>query len=137
MPTAAELANFSGPWLNQFSFTFTQSGVYLATASATDLQGNALTASAVIQVFDPTALDVSLRAKWTELRAALARNDIDAAMVFFANGAKIKYRGVFQDLTPDLAVIASQFRDLAPVSFTGGIMEYAITRDRGGETFAY
>jgi len=131
------VVDFSGSELDHYAYAFTQAGVYLATATATDSQGNLLTASAVIQVFDPSSLDISLRAKWADFRAALTRSDIEGALIYIANGAKEKYRRVFQDLLPDLPAIAADLRDLTPTLFQHGIMEYGTTRNVGGETFVY
>jgi len=131
------IVDFSGATLDQQPFVFTQPGVYLATAIATDTQGTQSTVRALIQVFDQSAVDASLQAKWADFRAALARSDIEGAVVNVANGAKEKYRRVFQDLMPNLPAIAADLRDLTPTLFQDGIMEYGTARDLGGETFVY
>jgi hypothetical protein len=131
------IVDISGTTLDQYSFVYAANGAYLVTATATDAQGNQFTAKAVIHVFDRAALDASLRAKWAEFRAALARNDIEGALTVVANGEKDKYRQVFQKLAPDLPVIAASLRELVPGLFQESIMEYATTRDRDGQTFVH
>ncbi len=129
--------DFIGASLDQIPYTYMQSGVYLATATVTDMQGTQTTVSAIIQVFDQSDLDSALRAKWVSFRDALARGDIEGALVFVANGAKDKYRGVFQNLAPDLPVIATNLREITPTLFQNSIAEYATMRDNGGQTFVY
>ncbi len=97
--------DFTGARLTQQSFTFAQPGIYVATANATDLQGNQLAANAVVQVLDPTQLDGILQARWLAMKDALRSGDIPAAVSQIVARARPIYEEGFQIISAQLPLI--------------------------------
>jgi hypothetical protein len=93
--------DFQGPGLEGLRFTYTQPGVYLATATVTN-GGGSHKASALVQVFDRPALEALLQAKWAAMKDALRRGDVEAALRFIAANARDRYRSAFQVIAADL-----------------------------------
>ena len=97
--------DFTGPQLTQQPFTFGQPGIYVATANATDVQGNQLAANAVVQVLDPTQLDGILQARWLAMKDALRAGDIPAALSQIITRARPIYEEGFQIISAQLPII--------------------------------
>jgi hypothetical protein len=97
--------DFTGPHLTQQPFTFTQPGIYVATAHATDIQGNQLAANAVVHVLDPTELDGILQARWMAMKDALRAGDIAAALQQIITRARPVYEEGFQIISAQLPII--------------------------------
>ena len=129
--------DFTGASVEGQIFSYQAPGLYIPTVTVTDDQGGLATAKAIVQVFDRGAFDAFLQGRWAAFRAALAQSDIDTAVTLIATGEQPKYRAAFQNLVPDLPVIAAALRGIVLVSFTGGIAEYATTQDRDGGTFVH
>jgi hypothetical protein len=122
------IVDYSGPQLDQFPFTFTQPGVYLASATAASAQGSQVTASALVQVFDPTQLDGILRAKWAALRDALRIGDINAALAQVAQRARSQYEEGFQIISAQLPNIDQILPNVSLVEFRENEAIYSGTR---------
>ncbi|MGE5218854.1 MAG: Ig-like domain-containing protein, partial [Chloroflexota bacterium] len=99
------IVDFNGSQLAGQSFTFSQPGTYVATAIATDAQGIQQTASAVVQVFDPTQLDALLQARWAAMKDALRIGNIGAALNEIATRSRPRYEEAFQMIASQLANI--------------------------------
>jgi hypothetical protein len=97
--------DFTGPQLTEQPFTFTQPGIYVATANITDVQGNQLAANAVVQVLDPTELDGILQARWLAMKDALRAGDIPAALSQIISQARPSYEEGFQIISAQLPSI--------------------------------
>ena len=135
--TGGGATDFSGSTLEGRTFTYAQPGLYFPRVRVVDAQGRTMVAAAIVHVMDRATFDATLRLKWGILRAALGRGDIEGALLLVADGEKDKYRQAFQDLSPDLAAIAAQLRDVTPLSFDGGIAEYVTTGNHDGTTFIH
>jgi hypothetical protein len=94
--------DFTGPHLTQQSFTYVEPGIYVATANATDLQGNQLLTNAIVQVFDPAELDGILQARWLAMKDALRSGDIPAALSQIISQARPSYEEGFQIISAQL-----------------------------------
>jgi hypothetical protein len=97
--------DFTGPQLTQQPFTFAQPGIYVATANATDVQGNQLLTNAVVQVLDPADLDGILQARWLAMKDALRAGDIPAALSQIITRARPIYEEGFQIISAQLPII--------------------------------
>ena len=107
------IMDFSGSQLIQEPFIFGQPGTYVATANATDAQGNQVAANAVIQVLDPAQLDGILQARWLALKDALRVGDIPSALSHIVSRARSRYEEGFQIISAQLSSID---QILTPVS---------------------
>jgi hypothetical protein len=97
--------DFTGPQLTQQLFTFAEPGIYVATANATDAQGNQLLTNAVVQVLDPIELDRILQARWLAIKDALRAGDIPAALQQIITRARPVYEEGFQIISAQLPII--------------------------------
>jgi sugar lactone lactonase YvrE len=119
------------------TFTYATPGLYYPRVAGTTPEGQVINVGTLVHVVDHQALDAALRAKWNTFRAALAAGDIEGALFLVGEAYKAKYRRVFNDLAPDLPVVAATLRDLLEVSLSNDIAEFATTQDRDGSTFVH
>ncbi len=96
------IIDYSGPNLDQHPFTFSQPGIYVATASGFDAQGNQFAVHTVIQVHDASQLDGMLQAKWTTVKNALRDGNIAAALNDIASRSRDRYDEAFQIIAAQL-----------------------------------
>lgn len=124
--------DFIGPRLDGHVFTYAQPGLYLPLVTVTDAQGQRATVPAVIQVFDHTALDTFLQAKWAAMKDTLRRGDIPQALTHVAMRSRARYQQAFTTLLPDLPVIDSILTDLAFIRVRGLEAIYEMRRTDAG-----
>jgi hypothetical protein len=131
------LVDVSGPSLEARTFVLTQPGLYLATATAFDSQGNRASAVAIIQVFDRALLDASLKVKWAALKSALRAGDVNDAVEAVALSARGDYRELLAALGPQLSQIDSILTDISAVTFDEERAEYQMIRIDSGVRLSY
>ncbi|MBI4525733.1 MAG: hypothetical protein HY695_18200 [Deltaproteobacteria bacterium] len=131
------IIDFSGATLESLPFTFVQSGVYVATARVTDSEGNQSTATTLIQVYEASALDSVLQAKWLGMKDALRVGDINTGLVSIALSARDDYRELFTALTPQLGNIDQILLDISLVSVNDRRAEYEMIRVEDGLRLSY
>src|SRR5207244_3493009 len=85
------IADFSGSDVSAVPFTYTQTGLYLPTLTATDTSGATHTARAVVLVSDKAALEAVLQARWGAMKDALHRGDVAAASQLILPGSRDRY----------------------------------------------
>jgi hypothetical protein len=124
--------DFTGPLLTQQPFTFVQAGIYVATANATDVQGNRLTTNAVVQVLDPTELDEILQARWTAMKDALRAGDIPAALSEIISQARPSYEEGFQIISAQLPLIDEILTSVSLVRIGNNEAVYKASRTDDG-----
>ena len=129
--------DFTGPSLEGPTFTYTQPGLYFPIATIADGQGQRFTASGLIQVYDPTALDFLLQTKWTAMKDALRRGDINAAVESIVLMARDDYRDLFAGLTVPLSQIDIVLTSISAVSFDEERAEYQMMRVDNGVRLSY
>ncbi len=144
VPTQVELdfdgngtVDFTGPSLEGRSFTYPQPGLYVPRVTLTDARGIRLTASAVVQVFDPTTLEGLLQAKWQGMKDALRRGDTEGVLQTVAVGIRTRYRPALETLRGDLPALAATLGDLQVISFQDGLAEAATVRLEDGQRRVY
>ena len=111
--------DFTGPGLAGQAFVYTQPGLYVAVATVIDPQGQRVTASAIVQVFDRAALETLLLARWNAMKDALRAGNIPQALTHIAVRARPRYQDAFTVLAPDLPDIDLILTDLSFVRTRG------------------
>jgi hypothetical protein len=129
--------DFTGPSLDGQTFAYTQPGLYFPTAVLTDPQGNRLTISAVVQVYDLLALDASLQTRWTAFKDALRRGDIEKALESLVFSERDGYRELLTALAPQLGQIEVILTDISLVSIAEERAEYQMVRVDDGVRLSY
>ena len=122
---------FQGTTLEGLRFTYTQPGVYLATATVTGLAGTER-ASAIIQVFDRAELEQLLQAKWLAMKNRLRTGDVAGAVQFISTGARDRYRTAFEAIAADLPEIDSILTPITLVRVWGPEVTFEMQRSDAG-----
>jgi hypothetical protein len=124
--------------LRGMSFTFSEPGVYPSLVTFTDLNGQAETATTIVQVYDRAALDQRLQAVWQGIRDALRMGDVSRAVSFIHSDRRERYRAQFRQLTPAARARVDQF--MPPIHFVSvdfGGAQYEMLRQQDGQTYSY
>jgi hypothetical protein len=129
--------DFQGPSLDGQSFTYSKPGLYVASASVIDVQGNSVTVPAVVQVLDQAAFDALLRNRWGIMKDALRAGDIPRALETVALSARDSYRDLFVALQLQLGQIDAILTDIQAVSYDDGRAEYQMLRVDGEASLSY
>ncbi len=130
--------DFQGPTLDGQSFVFNTPGVYLPTVTATDPQGRQRTATALVEVYDVTALDALLQARWTGMKDALRQGNIDRALEAVALRERPDYRTLLSSLTAPASQIDVVLTDITFVRLREGRAEYQMIRvDNSGRRLSH
>ena len=124
--------DFTGPQLTEQPFKFTQPGIYVATANATDVQGNQLAANAIVHVLDPTELDGILQARWLAMKDALRAGDIPAALSQIVARARPIYEEGFQIISAQLPLIDEILTSVSLVRIGNNEAVYKASRTDDG-----
>lgn len=126
------LIDFSGTELQEQPFTYTQPGVYVATATVTDFQGSQFTSSAIVQVYDQVALNVLLQVKWSGMKDALRSGDIAGAVSQIVSSSRPRYEEAFQIIASQLINIDEILTTVSLVRVDNYAAIYEATRIDGG-----
>jgi hypothetical protein len=129
--------DFQGQSLDGQWFTYTQPGLYVATASVIDSQGAQMKAEAIIQVFDRAALEAFLQSRWIGFKDALRRGSIVDAIESIAMRKREVYQTLLGNLTVPLNQIDSVLTDISLVTFDGEWAELNMTRNDGGRPIGH
>jgi hypothetical protein len=129
--------DFTGAQMKDQPFTLTQPGVYIATATVTDSQGNRFTANVVVQVYDRQELDARMQAKWASLKDALRAGDINVSLTQIAQSARSRYAEGFQIVSAQLQNIDQILTTISLVEFREDEAIYDATRIDDGLPMAF
>lgn len=131
-------ADFTGPSLEGQAFTYTRLGVYQPTVRVTDGTGTT-TLTALVQVYDRIGLDTILQGKWTALRGALYRGDIEGAVAVVAERSKAVYRDQFSALAAAgaLGQVATDLAAISLVQIRDRAAEYDLRTRRNGVEYSF
>jgi hypothetical protein len=129
--------DFQGPSLDGQSFTYAQPGLYVASAVVTDSQGTQTNAAAIIQVFDRSAFEGFLQARWIGFKDALRSGSVAAAVESIAMRKRDSYQTLLSNLTVPLSQIDSVLTDISLVSVDGEWAEMNMTRIDGGRPIGH
>lgn len=114
-------------------FTYPEPGLYrMSVGVAGDPAPRVETA---VAVHSAAAVDGIIQQRWDDLRAALERQDVEAAVAAFTDASKSRYRAVFMSLFDRLPAIAAAMpSSLAILSIGGELADYLVTRQVDGTT---
>jgi hypothetical protein len=93
-------------------YTYRQPGHFAATLTVRLGDGTVTTYQRPVTVLSPEAFDAELQARWTELKAALGRRDLEAALECVSHARRNRLRGVVTDLLG-----ADVEQELPPIRF--------------------
>ena len=129
---------FTGASLEGQTFRYDQPGLYVPRVTVTGAQRPPLTASAIVQVYDQLALDASLQAKWTGLKAALRAKEVARAAAFIHTETRAGYQAQFSRFRPaTLATIDRYMTTIQLVEIGLGGAQYEMLRVRNGQTLSF
>lgn len=131
--------DFEGASLEGQSFLYGAPGLYFPTVTIADINGATYTATAILHVYDPTALDTLLQAKWTAMKDALSRGDVNGAVAVFAQTARDAYRDVFTALAGagGLSQVATDLGGINLVRVRDSAVEYDLRTIRNGTEYSF
>jgi hypothetical protein len=104
-----------------------------------DDQGVVFTATALVQVLDPAAVDMLLQARWTALRDALSRGDVTTAVALFAGPSRDAYRDQLSALAGAGALpqVAADLGAITPVKVLDRAAEYELRAVQRGILYSF
>lgn len=114
-------ADSFGPGLLEVSHTYTQPGVFSATVTITDSDGNQLSRTLLITVLSQSQIEAQLQEKWMVFLAAIGQQDIDQAVQYIAGSTREKYQETFLALRDQLPQLSSEL---------GGTLQLTDFRER-------
>jgi len=129
--------DFTGARLERQPFTFSRPGLYTPQVTVTDKHGAQFTAATVVVAYDQMSFDVQLRAKWSGMRDALRRADIEGALQFVAIDSKQAFRTDFTIMAAFLPTLAAGLEDIRFVAVRGNFAECELLTVENGRTLSY
>jgi hypothetical protein len=131
--------DFDGPTLDGQTFTYTAPGLFYPRVRVVDDQGAAFTATGLVQVVDPAALEALLQGRWSGLRDALNRADVPAAVALFAGASRDAYRDQLTSLAAvgALPQVAVALGAIAPVKILDRAAEYELKAVQQGTLYSF
>jgi hypothetical protein len=131
--------DFDGPTLDGQTFTYTVPGLFYPRVRVVDDQGAASTATGLVQVLDPAALEMQLQARWSGLRDALSRADVPAAVALFAGASRDAYRDQLTALAGvgALPQVAAALGAITPVKVLDRAAEYELKAVQRGTLYSF
>jgi hypothetical protein len=131
--------DFDGPTLEGQRFTYPAPGLFFPRVRVVDAQGAVFTATTLVDVLDPAALDLLLQARWTALREALGRADVPAAVSQFAEASQDAYRDQLTALAGAGALpqIAADLGAITPVRVLDRAAEYELRAVQRGTAYSF
>lgn len=131
--------DFDGPTLDGQTFTYSAPGLFFPRVRVVDAQGTALTATGLVQVLDPAALEPLLQARWSGLRDALTRADVAAAVALFAGASRDAYRDQLTALAGAGALpqVAADLGAITPVRVLDKAAEYELKAVQRGTLYSF
>ena len=133
------LTDFDGPTLDGQTFTYPVPGLFFPKVRVVDDQGVAFTATGLVQVLDPIALETLLQARWSGLRDALSRSDVPAAVALFAGASRDAYRDQLTALAGvgALPQVAVDLGAISPVKVLDRAAEYELRAVQRGTLYSF
>ncbi|MBU0730157.1 MAG: FG-GAP repeat protein [Proteobacteria bacterium] len=104
-------------------------GIYYITAEVTDASSNVYFDAAAILVVDKVALDTLLKAKWDGMKSALAVQDVEGAVSYFAGVNTETFREIYTLIQEQLQAVASEMQEIEMIKLQGRKAEYRIKKN--------
>lgn len=132
------VVDFQGATLDRSTFSYTRPGIYSPSAQITDTQGQISTATTLVQVSDPAALDVRLQAVWQGLKDALRAGDLALAGTFIHSDARSGFADLVNRFSAtSLATIDQEMTTIQLVEVGPGGAQYEMLRPRDGQLMSF
>jgi sugar lactone lactonase YvrE len=122
----------SGTLPDTIPFTYSQPGLYLATAGFTDNQGTRYSDTIAVSVSSLQEVDALLKNKWNGFKYTLVNQDIATSMKYITEGARPKYQGLFERFGDHLPAIAESLPDLQLIRIDGDVAAYYVKKMENG-----
>lgn len=131
--------DFDGPTLDGRTFTYSTPGMFFPRVRVVDAQGAVFTATGLVQVLDPAALETLLQARWNGLRDALNRGDVPGAVALFAGASRDAYRDQLTALAGAGALpqIAADLGAITAVRVLDRAAEYELKAVQRGTLYSF
>lgn len=117
-------SNASAP----LTYSYSVPGIYKPRLTITDTVGTTYIADTVIDVKTATADAAPFQQSYARMHMALLCGDLDGALAHFTDGAKERYRPVFQALAPYMTEILNSWSPLQESEITAQYAEFAVNR---------
>jgi hypothetical protein len=129
--------DFTGSTLDGVAVTFAAAGLYFPTVRVTESGGLVRIATAVVQIFDQSQLDVTLQAKWSAMKNTLRQGNINATLPYIVTSRRTTYQNMFNSLTIPFANIDQILTNINFVRVRGVDAEYEMSVIKGGNEYSY
>lgn len=123
-------SEFTGASLDQLPYTYTQPGVYIATATAMDADGVQRSSNAVIQVLDRSQLDALLQSRWSSMRDALIARDIPRALNQLLTVERERYGALFTQLGDLVSTLGIDMPTIQAIYLDAAHAKYRLRRQQ-------
>lgn len=108
--------------------TYPNPGVYQARVKLNYGQNQSYEQAMGVIIHDAVRMDHLFTSLWNGMNDALKQGDVEGAAQYLNEGAKAKYRPVFQALQPNMPEIIASYSAPKRISVSEDIGEYAIKR---------
>jgi len=122
---------------DDISFTYTANGIYFATATVTDNQGNQYSEQLAVNIISMAELDTLLEKKWIAVGDSLRNKDIQTALSYFVERSRAQYEQGFIVLMDQLPQIFSMPEEFNLISIVDNTAIYENVVDEGGIARSY
>jgi PKD repeat protein len=124
--------------LSSVTASYQQIGLYLATVTVTDTQGNRYTDTVIVNVMDAVAMGDFFTGKWNDMKNALYSGDISRALSHYAEESKDAYNQQFTALSPYLQQIVTDMGSFHLVRvIDGNAAECELRSVKNGITYSF
>jgi hypothetical protein len=127
----------TGSDLDKTVASYTAPGLYLPTVTVIDAQGSIYKDTAVVMVLSQQDMDALLQGKWEDMRKALVKDDVNAALRYFEGGQENKYKRALEKLKGRFAEIFNGDEQLNFVSSFGNRIECENLVIEGDKAYSY
>lgn len=124
--------------VNDFYATYPAPGIYVPTVEIAGPGGDVRRRRAVVEVYDPAALDAQLQAVWSGFKNALRNGDVAAATGFIVAERRAAWAEYFASLPPGaFEDVDRVFPTMTPVEVGYGGAQYEIVTERDALIYSY
>jgi hypothetical protein len=117
---------------NALPFIYSKAGLYYATVTVTDDQGNEYADALAVNVLSLIELDTLLKSRWEGVKTKLVNMDIITAMKYLTESARPKYQQLFERFGVHLPAIAESLPALQLIRIEGDVAAYYVTQMENG-----
>ena len=121
--------DYRGPDPDLQTVTYDRPGVYLPTLTVNGTRR----AVGLVLVYAKDQLDAVLQKKWSGMKAALRRGDVESAVGYFATEKRATYRTMFNALTIPVADFGRLLGDITFDHRAGRRLDYEMVISEGGQ----